>query len=152
MSDIQMATAQERAELRKLAEDATQGEWTIDRRKRSIIAIGPCTADEYAGCAWLEVSEADALYLKASAENLPKLLDDIDLLTAERDSYEADAKLWRWWRDNRAVEREYGYDCEDVPVTLYRVEGSVNDREWVKIAEGNTLDEAVRAAMKGDQP
>jgi len=91
-----MTTAQERAELRKLAEAATQGEWNIDRHRTFITSIGPCAAEEYAGSAWLDVSEKDAAYIKAAVENTPKLLDDIDRLTAERDSYKADAERYRW--------------------------------------------------------
>jgi DNA repair ATPase RecN len=90
--------------------------------------------------------------LKNALSNLRVVNAAVARVCSERDSYKADAELWRWWSEHKAVEREYGYDCEDVPVTLHRVEGSVNDREWVKIAEGETLEQAVRAAMKGDQP
>ena len=39
----------------------TPGPWEIERGYSTIIkSIGPCVPDEYAGSAWLEVSDADA--------------------------------------------------------------------------------------------
>lgn len=48
----------------------TPGPWEIDRNKGgSIEGIGPLLAEEYAGSAWLEVSEGNA-HLIASAPDL----------------------------------------------------------------------------------
>ena len=45
----------------------TPGPWEIERGYNTIIkSIGPCVPDEYAGSAWLEVSEADARLIAAS--------------------------------------------------------------------------------------
>ncbi|MCU4119345.1 hypothetical protein [Variovorax sp. N23] len=48
----------------------TPGPWPIERRQTSITAIGPCVADEYAGSAWLDVSEADAQLIAAAPDLL----------------------------------------------------------------------------------
>lgn len=50
----------------------TPGPWEIERGYSTIIkSIGPCVPDEYAGSAWLEVSEEDARLIAAA----PDLLD-----------------------------------------------------------------------------
>lgn len=76
----------------------TPGPWEIERGYGTIIkSIGHCVPDEYAGSAWLEVSEADARRLQpswnacegVSTEHLEddavrKLILDRDLLLAQR--------------------------------------------------------------------
>lgn len=50
----------------------TPGPWEIDYGYNRIIkSIGPCVPDEYAGSAWLEVTEANARLIAAA----PDLLD-----------------------------------------------------------------------------
>lgn len=52
----------------------TPGPWKIERGHGTIIkSIGPCVPDEYAGSAWLEVSEKDARLI-AAAPDLLKVL------------------------------------------------------------------------------
>ena len=49
----------------------TPGPWEIERGYSTIIkSIGPCVPDEYAGSAWLEVSDADALLIAAAPDLL----------------------------------------------------------------------------------
>lgn len=51
----------------------TPGPWEIARSPhgRTIYEIGPCKPEEYAGAAWLSVSEEDARLIAAA----PELLD-----------------------------------------------------------------------------
>ena len=52
----------------------TPGPWEIERGYGTIIkSIGPCVPDEYAGSAWLEVSEEDARLIAAAPELLEAL-------------------------------------------------------------------------------
>ena len=49
----------------------TPGPWEIERGYSTIIkSIGPCVPDEYAGSAWLEVSESDARLIAAAPDLL----------------------------------------------------------------------------------
>ncbi len=50
----------------------TPGPWTIERNERgtSIKAIGPLQAEEYAGSAWLDVSDVDARLIAAAPDLL----------------------------------------------------------------------------------
>ena len=58
----------------------TPGPWEIERGYSTIIkSIGPCVPDEYAGSAWLEVSEEDARLIAAA----PDLLDALQYLADE---------------------------------------------------------------------
>ena len=50
----------------------TPGAWPIQRKNSgTILSIGPCVADEYAGHAWLDITEEDARLIAAA----PLLLD-----------------------------------------------------------------------------
>lgn len=51
----------------------TSGPWPIKREGLIIKSIGPCIPDEYAGSAWLEVSEADAGLIAAAPDLLEAL-------------------------------------------------------------------------------
>ena len=52
----------------------TPGPWEIERGYGTIIkSIGPCVPDEYAGSAWLEVSEEDARLISAAPDLLEAL-------------------------------------------------------------------------------
>ena len=52
----------------------TPGPWEIERGYGTIIkSIGPCVPDEYAGSAWLKVSEANARLIAAAPELLEAL-------------------------------------------------------------------------------
>lgn len=52
----------------------TPGPWEIRRGYDTIIdSIGPCIPEEYAGSAWLKLSEADARLIAAA----PELLSDL---------------------------------------------------------------------------
>ena len=58
----------------------TPGPWKIERGYGTIIkSIGPCVPDEYAGSAWLEVSEADARLIAAA----PELLKALEAMLSE---------------------------------------------------------------------
>ena len=49
----------------------TPGPWEIDYGYNRIIkSIGPCVPDEYAGSAWLEVTEANARLIAAAPDLL----------------------------------------------------------------------------------
>jgi hypothetical protein len=52
----------------------TPGPWLIERHRTFINAIGPISAEEYAGCSWLEVSEKDASLIAAAPELLEALI------------------------------------------------------------------------------
>lgn len=54
----------------------TPGPWEIARNRTSIVEIGPCVADGYAGALWLDVQEADARLIAAA----PELLEALELL------------------------------------------------------------------------
>lgn len=55
----------------------TPGPWVISKRKSgSIICIGKICADEYAGSAWIEASDADA----ELAADAPALLEALESL------------------------------------------------------------------------
>lgn len=59
---------------------STLGPWTIERsRSGTVLSIGPCVADEYAGRAWLDVTEEDAKLIAAAPLLLEALLvlDDV---------------------------------------------------------------------------
>lgn len=57
----------------------TPGPWPVLRRRSgSITSIGPCVADEYAGIAWLDVGEADAILMAASPDLLEALEDAVN--------------------------------------------------------------------------
>ena len=57
----------------------TPGPWEIERGYNTIIkSIGPCVPDEYAGSAWLEVPDADALLIAAA----PDLLEALKAMVA----------------------------------------------------------------------
>lgn len=61
----------------------TPGPWEIERGYSTIIkSIGPCVPDEYAGSAWLEVSDADARLIAAAPDLLRALSDLIETITA----------------------------------------------------------------------
>lgn len=70
----------------------TPGPWEIERRRSFVTAIGPCVADEYAGSAWLDVSEADARLIAAAPEllealqNLTGILKDAGYATSHADA------------------------------------------------------------------
>lgn len=52
----------------------TPGPWEIDYGYNRIIkSIGPCVPDEYAGSAWLEVTEANARLIAAAPDLLEAL-------------------------------------------------------------------------------
>lgn len=52
----------------------TPGPWEIRRGYDTIIdSIGPCIPEEYAGSAWLKLSEADARLIAAAPELLEAL-------------------------------------------------------------------------------
>ncbi|WP_081075230.1 hypothetical protein [Burkholderia multivorans] len=61
---------------------STPGPWPIERRKNSIISIGPIVAEEYAGSAWLDVSEEDALVASAA----PDMALALEMIAAEDDA------------------------------------------------------------------
>lgn len=79
----------------------TPGPWEIERGYSTIIkSIGPCVADEYAGSAWLEVSEANARLIAAA----PELLDALkELLDREWQDDEGDYTLEMARRKARAA-------------------------------------------------
>lgn len=56
----------------------TPGPWVIERdpSNNTIAVIGPCAAEEYAGFAWLEVSEENAQMIATA----PELLDFIAMI------------------------------------------------------------------------
>ncbi len=60
----------------------TPGPWTIERNERgtSIKAIGPLQAEEYAGSAWLDVSDVDARLIAAAPDLLEALKDLLPIL------------------------------------------------------------------------
>ena len=71
----------------------TPGPWKIERGYSTIIkSIGPCVPDEYAGSAWLEVSESDARLIAAAPDLLDELRECRDLLmcveTCSRNNFE----------------------------------------------------------------
>lgn len=143
-----MSTQQERASLRKLAKAATSGEWKwvegtpiITRQwngKDCAIAVV-----DYKNLAWHEdgncagrESGANAAHIAAAnpAKTL-ELLDDLDhqeaeiaRLTAERDSYKADAERYRWLRSGKYSIRFARSVLNDTPIGI---------------------DAAISAAMKG---
>lgn len=60
----------------------TPGPWEIDYGYNRIIkSIGPCVPDEYAGSAWLEVTEADARLIAAAPDLLRALSNLIETIT-----------------------------------------------------------------------
>ena len=59
-----------------------------------------------------------------------------------------DAGRYQWLESNPMIDIRYGYDAEDWPVTLYKVSGSINDREWSKLSCGDSLGAAIDAAIK----
>lgn len=61
---------------------STPGPWPIERHRNSIISIGPIVAEEYAGSAWLDVSEEDALVASAA----PDMALALEMLAAEADA------------------------------------------------------------------
>lgn len=61
---------------------STPGPWPIEHHKNSITSIGPIVAEEYAGSAWLDVSEEDALVASAA----PDMALILELLAAEADA------------------------------------------------------------------
>lgn len=60
----------------------TPGPWRIERDRNSITSIGPIAAEEYAGAAWLEVSEEDARV----ASMAPDALMALELIAADVDA------------------------------------------------------------------
>ncbi|MDN7820485.1 hypothetical protein [Burkholderia vietnamiensis] len=60
----------------------TPAQWDINRDGKVITSIGPIVAEEYAGCAWLEVSEEDALVASAA----PDMATVLEMLAAEADA------------------------------------------------------------------
>jgi len=94
----------------------TPGPWPIERKDQSsfIQAIGPLRVDEYAGSAWLEVSDEDARLIAAAPELLEALMEtDKDLTVLLNNIYDAEQRDPKWagmhqvvsaWRDrNRAA-------------------------------------------------
>lgn len=56
----------------------TPGPWRIARKREGkgfIESVGPCLAEEYAGSAWLGVSDEDANLIAAAPELLEALMD-----------------------------------------------------------------------------
>lgn len=101
----------------------TPGPWQIERKGPLIIkSIGPCEPDEYAGAAWLEVSEADALLIAAAP----------DLLEALRDSLIMLARLKRHCR----IVDNAGYTPDGRMLSLTCVEDAANAA--IAKAEGRT--------------
>lgn len=60
---------------------STPGSWPIERDRNVITSIGPIVAQEYAGAAWLDVSEGDALVASVS----PDMVIAVEMLCAEAD-------------------------------------------------------------------
>ncbi|OMT68751.1 hypothetical protein AQ764_14330 [Burkholderia pseudomallei] len=60
----------------------TPGPWRIERDRTAITSIGPIVAEEYAGAAWLDVSEEDALVASAA----PDMAMALEMLAAEADA------------------------------------------------------------------
>ncbi|ONR50477.1 hypothetical protein [Burkholderia cenocepacia] len=60
----------------------TPGPWPIERDRNFITSIGPIVAEEYAGAAWLDVSEEDALVASAA----PDMAMALEMLAAEADA------------------------------------------------------------------
>ena len=72
----------------------------------------------------------------------------VHALSEQLESVRADAARYRWLIANPLIDISHGRDAEDTPFTLYRVSGSVNDRQFLQIGSGNSLSEAIDAAMK----
>ena len=69
----------------------TPGPWEIERGCSTIIkSIGPCVPDEYAGSAWLEVSEADARLIAAAPVLLQFARSVVSYAGSAGDDYLAD--------------------------------------------------------------
>ncbi|CAM4031040.1 hypothetical protein [Ectopseudomonas alcaliphila] len=68
----------------------TPGPWEIHKAQngRTIVQVGPCAPEEYAGCAWLDVSEPDACLIAAA----PDLLEALEAVVrvADRATVEFD--------------------------------------------------------------
>lgn len=55
----------------------TPGPWNICKKGSTILSIGPCSADEYAGFSWLQIPDSDAALIAAA----PDLLQALDALS-----------------------------------------------------------------------
>ena len=76
----------------------TPGPWEIDFGYNRIINfIGPCVPDQYAGSAWLEVTEADAR-----------------LIAAAPDLLEALQSVWLWMEDQADGQSKGGHATFDL--------------------------------------
>lgn len=148
--------AEQRAALRKLAEEATPGPWEIrwyecraDREDvkaksakrvgdllwRVPKQIGPISAEEnHWARLHLDVSEEDSsLIAAANPQAIRELLDYIGTL-------EKDAARYRWLRDT----------CMDDPKTRLAVMNGFIDYETVDYIYGEDMDAAIDAAMQGE--
>lgn len=54
----------------------TPGPWQTIKKGSTILSIGPCSADEYAGFSWLDVLDHDA-HLIAAAPDLLEALENM---------------------------------------------------------------------------
>ena len=69
----------------------TPGPWEIDFGYNRIIkSIGPCFPDEYAGSAWLEVTEEDARLIAAAPDLLEALRDCLRRIDDADETYGPD--------------------------------------------------------------
>jgi len=73
------------------------------------------------------------------------LTPNLAALAAEWERGREDTRLLDWWQEH--LQYEHGQDYESGEVILYRVTGSINDREWHEVSRAMALRDALRAAI-----
>ena len=78
------------------------------------------------------------------------LVEKMETLLRERSIVDADRIRIDWQQSNPSCEikMEYDDDRDRLEWVVYRIVGSVNDREWHEIARGTDLRDAIDKAMK----
>lgn len=106
----------------------TPGPWPIEREYSTIIkSIGPCCPDQYAGSAWLDVTEEDARLIAIAPkllEKCKKIVCWLDKLAARSEEAAKDRRFITLSEAHQADAKNYRATADDIRAVISKATGS----------------------------